>query len=122
MFIRTLVHESVLISENLERRGIEGSFCCPLCNRSKETIHHLFLNCSFARKVWELLVCLWVGNIDLPGNIHQDFLSWDKMYQGNFDNNKKGLKTYWLTLPKFIFWFIWNERNQRIFKDKAHYP
>ena len=24
--------------------------------------------------------------------------------------------------PKVFFWFIWNERNQRIFKDKAHSP
>ena len=43
------------------------------------------------------------------------------MYQGNFDK-KEGLETYWLTLPKFNFWHIWNERNQQIFKDKAHSP
>ena len=102
MFIWTSVHESVLTGVNLERRGFEGPFHCLLCNRSKETIQHLFLNCSFARKVWELLVCPWFGNLDLPGNIHQAFLSWDRLYQGNFDK-KEGLKTYWLMLPKFFF-------------------
>ena len=43
------------------------------------------------------------------------------MYQGTF-YQKIGLKTCWLTLPKFIFWLIWNERNQQIFKEKAHSP
>ena len=43
------------------------------------------------------------------------------MFQANLVQ-KAGHKTCWLTLLEFIFWLIWNERNQRIFKDKAHSP
>ena len=43
------------------------------------------------------------------------------MYLGTFDQ-KAGLQTCWLTLPKFIFCLIWIDRNQQIFKDKAHSP
>ena len=43
------------------------------------------------------------------------------MYQDNLEK-KTGFKTCWMTLPKVMFWNIWIERNQRVFKDKAQTP
>ena len=91
MFTWTLVHASILTGENLEKRGLAGSFRYPMCKKSKETSYHSLINCPFAIKVRELLIHHWFGNMELPSNIQQCFISWDQSYQGNLDN-KVGFK------------------------------
>ena len=53
LFIWTLLHGRILIGENMERRGIAGPFRCPLCATAGETITHLFLQCPYAKSMWE---------------------------------------------------------------------
>ena len=42
MFSWTLMHGRVLTGENLEKMGIAGPFCCPLCAVDAENISHVF--------------------------------------------------------------------------------
>ena len=53
MFSQTLMHERVLIGENLEKMGFAGPFRCPLCAEASENISHLFLKCPYATSVLE---------------------------------------------------------------------
>ena len=50
-FYWTLAHKSILTSDNLRRRGIEGPSRCPLCVSDEENTDHLLLHCSFASEV-----------------------------------------------------------------------
>ena len=59
----------------------------------------------------------WGDGMHLPDHIHDCFLKWDNLYQGDL-NQKKGVKACWMKLPKIICWCIWNERNHRIFQGK----
>ena len=78
---------------------------------------HLFLNCPFAVEIWDWITTLWFA-IHLPNSILSLFSSWDLVFPGPLQQ-KLGLNLNWLSLPKFIIWKIWLERNQHIFKGIA---
>jgi hypothetical protein len=46
------VHGKVLTGENLLKRGFQGPFRCPLCEKNYESIQHLFWDCEFTKQVW----------------------------------------------------------------------
>ena len=97
----TLVHGKILTSENLEKRGIEGPFRCPLCCDNKETILHLFFECNYAKIVWSMLTEPWFDKVEIPGNAQQCFTNWEKAFKGDL-NIKKGVKDCWMKLPNII--------------------
>lgn len=51
-FIYKLLHESLPVLTNLNKRGIQTSNRCLMCEEDEETMSHLFLKCPFARAVW----------------------------------------------------------------------
>eukprot|EP00253_Pinus_taeda_P004750 PITA_04750 len=51
-FTWLLLKGKVLTAENLRKRGINGPSRCPNCCSTEETIHHLFLDCPFAKSCW----------------------------------------------------------------------
>ena len=46
-------HQSILTNENLQKRGIDGPSWCTLCYQQVETSKHLFLDCKYAKEVWQ---------------------------------------------------------------------
>ena len=112
------MHGKILTGENLEKKGIEGPFICPLCCENNETNLHLFFECNYARTMWSMLTKLWFGRVEILGNVQQCFTNWEKAFKGDL-NNKKGVKDCWMKLPKIICWHIWIERNLRTFRNKA---
>jgi hypothetical protein len=83
-----------------------GPGLCPLCKQNKETVKHLFIHCTFAFDVWNMvlkdlsLVRSWLGN-----TIHECFTSWTT-------TNPSAA-----SLPTFLNWHIWNERNHTLFEE-----
>ena len=118
IFNWTLMHGRILTGENLEKRGIVGPFRFPLCADAAETINHLFLNCPYATTVWMEVLKRWGNGRYLPVHIHECFINWDNLYQGDL-NEKKGVKACWMKIPQIICWIVWKERNQRIFQGKT---
>ena len=57
----------------------------------------------------------------MPENIHDCLHNWERLYQGEL-REKKGVRSYWLKIPKLICWCLWNERNYRIFQDQKQPP
>ena len=101
LFIWTLLHERILTGENLERRGIDGPFRCPLCAAEGETTTHLFLKCSYANSVWKDALECWGGIKRMPVSIHDCFYNWEIFYQGEL-SEKRGVRTCWGVIPKII--------------------
>ena len=52
-FIWTLGHQSILTNENLQKIGIVEPSLCTLCYQQIETSKHLFLDCHYAKEVWQ---------------------------------------------------------------------
>jgi hypothetical protein len=101
-----LIEENKTLSwKNLQKHGWKAPGMCNLCKKDRESTKHLFLNCPFTRLVWyELKKVLnldtgWNGNtlVDL-------FRNWSIQ---NFNL---------ITLPAFVCWYIWIDRNKSIFE------
>jgi ribonuclease HI/exonuclease III len=115
LFIWTLAHKSIPTGENLQRRGWEGPFRCPLCCQEEETSNHLLLNCNYSRAIWQKITGLQIFT-RLPTDVESLLLQWESLcpFAG-----KKKTQTHWIwgLLPKLALWNLWLERNNRIFKE-----
>ena len=100
-------------ADRLERRGWLDCGTCPLCKRAPESVDHLFVHCRFTLRLWGS-VKAWLGLhfIDLNSWTAQDFQSWWSVMAKH-----KGLASVAL----LVSWEVWNERNNRVFKNK-HAP
>lgn len=105
-----------LTADNLQKRGWPHEDGCVLCNGDQESCDHLLLGCPFTNRIWGLLRT-WLGTpFPLPGDDDWEFADWwiktrlcfQTGYRGAFDS-----------LCILICWFVWRERNLRIFEQKA---
>jgi hypothetical protein len=121
MFVWTMAHRGILTGENLRRRGWEGPYRCPLCSQEEETTDHLLLNCIYSKEVWQLALGLQPNSLILPQEVTILLQNWSSLCP--FQKEKKDqISTLWRTLPKFIFWNIWLERNNRLFRETKSSP
>jgi hypothetical protein len=79
MFIWTLAHNSIQTGENLQRKGWEGPYRCPLCQQAEETSDHLLLNCVYSKEVWRLAIGIQT-EINRPQDIKSLLQCWDSLY------------------------------------------
>jgi hypothetical protein len=106
LFTWLVAENKILTWENLQHRGFMGPSYCILCKKNKETMFHLFVECPFTCAVWERVkksinnLGAWTGN-----SISECFKNW------------KLQNSAYPTLPIFICWYIWIERNLAIFED-----
>ena len=76
----TLTHGNILTSQKLENKGFLGPFQCPLCQIHKDTSNHIFLECPFAKEVWDLALVPWSAKVVLPGNLTSLFSTWEQAF------------------------------------------
>ncbi|PWA42372.1 reverse transcriptase zinc-binding domain-containing protein [Artemisia annua] len=86
---------------------------CPLCHNDNEDLQHLFFQCNFSSEVW--------SEAKEMAEINYEERNWQELIR-RFVNDCVNKNIGWvvrrLTLAASIY-FIWQERNGRIFKD-AH--
>ena len=79
------------------------SYNCALCNQViEESVHHLFVDCSFARMCWDIL------NVDIP-------------LTGSFPELSSRIKIqlntqFFMEAIIITCWTIWSARNELIFR------
>ncbi|CAN1280198.1 Putative ribonuclease H protein At1g65750 [Linum perenne] len=102
--------------DSLQRKGFSLANRCVLCGLSSESVDHLFLNCVFTSEVWSLLSSKLSIHGPFPHSIVDLFYGW------------KGLNCLQRFAPSMkitlhsVLWFIWAERNDRIFRDMGSSP
>ena len=107
--------------KNLRKRGLEGPSRCSLCKNYEENIDHLLLSCPFSREVWQEVLPTDTPSSDLPAITVELLSNWAD--SSPFHLAKKDLlKIVWMLLPKFVFWKLWLERNNRLFKSVESPP
>jgi hypothetical protein len=67
-------------------------------------VQHLFVNCSFTSAVWNKVT----NALNLPSG-------WTGPTVNDCYENWTKLNPYYSSLPAFLSWYIWNERNLTIF-------
>lgn len=74
---------------------------CSLCHKDAESVHYIFLHCSFTSKVWNHFIshmcCYWV----MPKNLNQMFSSW-RSFGANIKSTHFGE-----CLLHAILWNLW---------------
>ncbi|GKC85030.1 reverse transcriptase domain, reverse transcriptase zinc-binding domain protein [Tanacetum coccineum] len=98
----------------LDRRGIDlDSVLCPSCNDSVETCAHSLITCDLARSVWDKTFNWWkVGGFNA--------FSVDEVFSLNGNIN---VPIFFARVWQAVLWttryFIWKERNVRVFGNKS---
>ncbi|KAJ3687028.1 hypothetical protein LUZ61_016192 [Rhynchospora tenuis] len=113
IFLWLLLMDKLLTQQNLNLRNwpaIEGCPCCP--GVVLETSLHLFLQCPFARSIWDLIQ----HQFRLP------MLHFTTDLTSFWLQNRIHLGTHWDTIWAAATWSVWKERNNRIFSLKAKSP
>ncbi|KAJ0575511.1 putative reverse transcriptase zinc-binding domain-containing protein [Helianthus annuus] len=86
--------------------------CCSLCTSGPDSHEHLFFECSYA-------CCIWHGVRDLVdmGNIDS---TWDAIYTHLLQHadSKKVIHIVGRLVVGAAVYFVWQERNQRLFSSK----
>lgn len=116
-FIWLLLKRKILTSENLKKRGIYGPSICPNCCSEEETIHHLFLECAFAKRCWTIMAKLGELNWQPQQNIAETILYWRRNCPWK-DKRSKIVKRTWDIIPHNLLWKIWITRNKKIFQNQ----
>ena len=98
--------------DNLQKRGINVVNRCTLCKNGFEDRDHLFLNCSYTQQVWTKILNFWGMTWVHQNNVEFSFKIW------KCPSKDPDAQFLWkLTLPH-LWWGIWKERNNRIFRNK----
>ena len=112
MFLWLFTRRSILIKDNLIKKGLKGGKECVYCWQ-EQNINHLFFECSAARLVWGLIKCA----LDLrttPINLNDYLGRWLKTF-------KKPEKKLVLLGSPAIFRALWKYKNDIIFRSRKIY-
>ncbi|GKB54349.1 reverse transcriptase domain, reverse transcriptase zinc-binding domain protein, partial [Tanacetum coccineum] len=102
------------VRDELDRKGIDlDSVLCPSCNNGVETCAHCLTTCGLAMSVWDSIFKWWkVGDVNV--------YSIDEFFspKGNV-NVPTFLSRVWQAVIWSTGYFIWKERNARVFGNKV---
>ncbi|CAN1799352.1 hypothetical protein LINPERHAP1_LOCUS22080 [Linum perenne] len=112
-FVWMAWYKKIATIDNLQRRGMQLTNMCVLCCKDLETVNHLLLTCEFATNVWNRISSgLSIFGPNLV-DITEFVLGWKGM------NCNPNFSVVMKCLLHATLWFIWIERNNRIFKEKT---
>lgn len=117
VFLWLAARNRILIADNFARKGWYGLSLCVLCSADVETLEHILFSCTYARTVW--------NRLDHGASNSQQLLlsnlSGDLATRWN--RSRRSLKGRPKTFFDLYFaaacWELWNQRNMRIFNDRA---
>ncbi|CAN1131720.1 Putative ribonuclease H protein At1g65750 [Linum perenne] len=111
-FLWQVFYKNISTHENLQKRGFIGPNVCVLCRADLESVSHLFVSCAFTSQVW----LIFSSKLAIWGPDHFDIRVLIQGWQSR--NFQSGYRRYRDRLIHAIVWFIWLERNNRIFRGK----
>ncbi|CAN1275418.1 Putative ribonuclease H protein At1g65750 [Linum perenne] len=101
----------IATTDNLQRKGFVLVNRCVLCGSDMETVDHLFLNCDFALDVWTRISSI----LSIHGPHSSSMTGFIQRWKGL--NCLTSYSPAMRVILHTFVWFIWKERNDRIFRD-----
>ena len=98
--------------DRLQAWGMEVTDICVLCKQGRESRNHLFLCCDYSKHIWE-------GILEMCG-LRRVVYNWDEELKWAYQKLKgKSLLSIILrTAWSAYIYFVWKERNDRLYKSK----
>eukprot|EP00253_Pinus_taeda_P012272 PITA_12272 len=112
-FLWLLMRNKTLTWENLCKKCFEGPSRCPMCSVEEESLNHLCNTCEWASQLWCWMEWIPSCSDRKRDSIHNTILDWRKDFSGI-----QRVNSIWKSVPGFLLWSIWKERNRRIFQDE----
>jgi hypothetical protein len=112
-FVWLAVQGKCLMADVLAKRGCPHDPLCPLCRSSPETASHLLTGFPFAQDIWAKVLGAAALPLSLmpPTDTHlQDWICSSMQWV-----DKTRVKI-WRAIIPLVWWSIWIERNDRIFR------
>jgi hypothetical protein len=119
LLVWRLLRNHIPTKDNLEHRGVLSSAntSCVFGCGSSESVEHLFLHCTLAGNLWDL-VCNWLGiSFVHAGELRQHCIQFTKMV-GLLLFTQLYFRIIWFA----TVWVIWKERNNRVFQNTVSDP
>ena len=113
IFVWRALRGKLPVREELDKRGIDlDSLLCPSCGDVVKSCSHSLVMCNFAMSVWEKVFSWWkVGDVNAFSIV--EFFS---------SNGNANVPSHSSKMWQAVIWtsgyFIWKERNTRVFKAK----
>ncbi|XP_074283565.1 uncharacterized protein LOC141608112 [Silene latifolia] len=87
---------------------------CVLCQAAAESHDHLFFSCTFSQEVWNALL-QWMHLCSRSDNL------WTELHWMAQTKGQRHWKNMWRkTCLAVAVYYLWQERNQRIFTGHQH--
>ncbi|KAJ0887261.1 putative reverse transcriptase zinc-binding domain-containing protein [Helianthus annuus] len=90
--------------------------CCPLCRYNRDSRDHLFFQCSFASTIWSTVKIM--ADLDGVNDAWSSIITWMEQYA----KSKKLVHVICKFLIAASSYFIWQERNNRLFSQNYRTP
>ncbi|PNX56077.1 70 kDa peptidyl-prolyl isomerase, partial [Trifolium pratense] len=116
IFVWRLLRDRLPTRLNLVTRGVlslPAATCVFGCGAA-ESAHHLFLSCSIAGSLWDL-VRAWIGISLVDFTTMRDHFVQFTASTGGSRARRSFLQLIWLV----CVWVMWMERNHRLFKGST---
>eukprot|EP00253_Pinus_taeda_P007421 PITA_07421 len=117
IFVWVVSKGRILTWDKILKRGYHGPSRCSLCSSEIENQEHLLNECTYAESVWEKIKLLFGRTMRDPSSIRNTILQW-----GTGQFHSKVVRRIWNLAVGFVIWFIWKERNRRIFRSQSSQP
>ena len=102
-----------LTADNLAKRNWPHNPLCPLCNLGAETATHLLASCPFAAGIWGY--CLTKYGFPLMLMPGQNCSDLKERWLNARNSLEAKRRSHFSSIVMTTWWFIWRERNERIF-------
>jgi hypothetical protein len=86
-----------------------------MCKRAGESVDHLKIHCEYARELWSLIFCMFGISWVMPRKVSALLHCWRRK------GSAHGMNIVWNAIPSCLMWLLWQERNQRAFKDSERH-
>lgn len=113
LFMWKVLKNGILSLHKLKSFGIIQSDICFLCGTGVETVSHLFFECEFTFHIWNKLLHHY--GYHRPMRISP--MEWYNIFKATRWKNERGCLM--LRILKKALYFIWMERNIRVFKGQS---
>ncbi|GJU96848.1 reverse transcriptase domain, reverse transcriptase zinc-binding domain protein [Tanacetum coccineum] len=113
IFVWRALRRRLPVRVELDKRGIDlDSVLCPCCNNIVETGAHSLITCDLAMSVWDKIFDWWKVRSVNAFTIDEFFSS----------NRNLNVPNYFSRVWQVVIWsigyYIWKERNSRVFGNK----
>lgn len=112
-FLWFLLQNRLWTAARLQLRGWENNYFCALCGRSLETATHLFIECPYTCKVWELVAC-WSNNLNLSPSAWTEWRDLEGWFLALTERGTKSAHSIAIA----TLWHLWKQRNAIVFNGE----